>query len=288
MKKDLFLFLAGILLALIPFTNSLKSNASTLAQVDTENETTPLQLVKDSGFATYRLFDLKGEPFGPTIEYKIDWPVGGDRNLRNKIKYDIIDMLSLRIPKDKTIDDVTLKQIMNESVKIYEEQYAQFKNKSPKYYEQEFSDIFWCDGEDDDAIVEIWDNAVVNIITTSTENIMNGTPFPKTKNKLFRIDTGQYWTPNLLPSDKNLISLLSYQLVRQGYKKSEVSQAGEALLEPDASFWTNEGLVYFYWKRWDLGLEDIDWFLYVTIPYRELLPFLSAEAKEFLPPSVLK
>lgn len=278
-KVTLRLILCGMMFLGIVFpAKSMEDDSST--------HTNPLAIVQYSGNETYRLFDLDGEPFGPTISWEIDWPEGGNPSIRNKIKEDIIGMLDLKIPDGKTVDNVTPDELFQETAKRYEEEYGGIK--TPAQYEEEVSDVFWCDGEDCEATIEIWDDALVNITTLSTPNVMNGTPYPETLNELILLETGESWDPSLLPSDSQLLPLVVKQWVKLGYPQEAVSKAGKELLEADSRYWTKDGLTFFYWKPWNLDIPDIDWMVEVTIPYRELLPVLSSDARRFIMPSILE
>lgn len=253
---------------------------------DSTDKNTPIAIIRSSGSETFRLFDLDGEPFGPTIDWEIDWPEGGEASIRNKIKAEIIRMLELKMPNGKTVDNVTPEELFQETVKRYKEEYEEFK--TPAQYEEERGAVFWCDGEECEATVEIWDDALINITTHSTPNIMNGAPYTQTLNELILLETGESWKPSLLPSDSQLLPLVIKQWVRLGYPQNAVSAAGNALLDVDSRYWTKEGLTFFYWKPWGLDIPDVDWMVEVTIPYRELLPVLSSDAKRFIMPSILE
>ena len=177
----------------------------------TTDQHTPLTIIKKSGSETLRLFDLDGEPFGPTIDWEIDWPEGGEASIRNKIKSEIIKMLELKMPNGKTVDNVTPAELFQETVKRYKAGYGHIK--TPEQYKEEESNIFWCDGEECKATIEIWDDTLVNITTMSTPNFMNGAPYTTTLNELILLETGEAWSPSLLPSDSQLLPLVIHQWI---------------------------------------------------------------------------
>lgn len=281
MKTKFFSICASGLLALMVLVCLENCNAAT-----SQEQQTPLTIIKESGSETLKLFDLDGEPFGPTIDWEIDWPEGGDESIRNKIKTEIIKMLGLEMPNSRTVDYVTPKELFQETVKSRYKEYGDIK--TPAQYQEEMSHIFWCPGEECQATIEIWDNALVNITTMSTPNVMNGAPYTQTSNELILLDTGETWTPSLLPSDSQLLPLVIKQWVGLGYPHEAVAKAGKALLEADSRYWTKNGLTFFYWKPWGLDIPDVEWMVEVTIPYRELLPVLSPDAKRFIMPSILE